>query len=433
MRHDIRRIAACAQAAVFALSGAVTAQALEPDQLFEKVSPSVVIVLAFDPNGRQLAQGTGVAVGPGKVVTSCRVIAKSSRVRIERGNASYGATLELPDPERDLCQLNVKDLNAPAVALRESSTIRIGQRVYAIGSPKGVELTLAEGLIAALRAGDDKNVPLLQVSVPSAAGSGGGGVFDTEGRLLGLTTLTARAPEGSGFAVPAEWVRDLPRRGAENLARMKASEAPRVAGTPSLVPQGDPSLPRRFPQAGDTWTYAAIDLRYRPRDRDKKLIYTVQSVDKASIAERATMNGNPLGEFTFSQQPIAVVRGGLLDLAPFATAFQDLKPGDTWRSVPVRVLGTGTPTVREPWIVDRVTVAGLEKVVVPAGTFDAVKVVLQGQVHKVALIATTPGSQGYVKFKETVWYAPSAKRTVKTLMEGPTFTDAYELESYRLR
>src|SRR5687767_3623175 len=96
---------------------AAAAQALSPEQLFEKVSPSVFVVHTYDKQNKRLATGSGVVVGPGQIVTNCHVLAKSASVRVSRGNASYGATLEFPDPERDLCQLRVRDLTAPAVML----------------------------------------------------------------------------------------------------------------------------------------------------------------------------------------------------------------------------------------------------------------------------------------------------------------------------
>src|SRR5512147_2008842 len=89
-----------------ALLAAHQAAALEADKLFEKVSPSIFIVVASDAAGKTLSQGSGVVVAPGKVVTNCHVLAKAARIQIRHGNASYGATLEFPDPKRDLCQLD---------------------------------------------------------------------------------------------------------------------------------------------------------------------------------------------------------------------------------------------------------------------------------------------------------------------------------------
>jgi hypothetical protein len=77
-------------------------------------------------------------------------------------------------------------------------------------------------------------------------------------------------------------------------------------------------------------------------------------------------------------------------------------------------------------------VIAFEQVVVPAGTFDAVRVDLNGRVSNLAM----GGSgivRGYGRFRQSVWYAPQVKRVVKSLATGPNFTTQYELESYSLR
>src|SRR4030095_3219774 len=132
------------------------AQALTPEELFEKLSPSVFVIHAVDPQGKRVALGSGVVIGREQVITNCHVLRNASAVVISRGNISYGAEAEFPDPERDLCQLKVRELAAPAVALADVAKLRIGQRAYAIGAPGGLELTLSEGIISSLRGGDDE-------------------------------------------------------------------------------------------------------------------------------------------------------------------------------------------------------------------------------------------------------------------------------------
>jgi S1-C subfamily serine protease len=88
-----------------------------PEQLFERLAPSVWTVETFDARNQPLAIGSGVGVGPGSLVTNCHVLAKASRVAVARENVSYGATLEHPDPERDLCMLKVRNFTAPAVTV----------------------------------------------------------------------------------------------------------------------------------------------------------------------------------------------------------------------------------------------------------------------------------------------------------------------------
>jgi hypothetical protein len=71
-------------------------------------------------------------------------------------------------------------------------------------------------------------------------------------------------------------------------------------------------------------------------------------------------------------------------------------------------------------------------VIVAAGTFDTVRVDLNGRISNMAMGGSNI-ARGYARFRQTVWYAPQVKRVVKSVATGPNFTIQYELESYTLR
>ncbi|HLB15492.1 MAG TPA: serine protease [Burkholderiales bacterium] len=418
---------------------ATPAQALEPDKLFEKLSPSVFVVLAQDARGGPLSQGSGVVVASERIITSCHVLAKAERLRVERGNVSYGATLEFPDTERDLCQLHVKELRAPPVAIVGSGGLRIGQRVYAIGAPVGLELTMSDGLISSLR-GPDGKAPLIQTTAPMSSGSSGGGLFDAEGNLVGIATfgLVATAIQNINFAVPAEWVREVPARARaalaqrEQLAAAKAAAAATAAAKAGLPPV-DTTLPKQMPQVGDTWTYAIIDVRYKPNDRSRKYTVTVRAVTEATIVEAASDRGQFVDELEFRRDFFGYYRGSVIEVAPFAQAFRTLRSGEQLGRVPIRgIERVTTPTGERAYQFEGGRVVGTERVTVPAGTFEATKVLLNGLVSASYLNQTTM-FRGHLPFTLTVWYAPEVKRIARARFEGDAFIDVYELDSYKLR
>src|SRR3990170_3695126 len=115
--------------------------ALEPTQVFEKASPSVWVVRTYDAAERPVGQGSAVVIGPGRLVTNCHVLVKSKVVYVRRENVMYQATLEHADAPRDLCQLQVAKFDAPAVERVKVGDLKVGQRVYAIGNPQGMEVT----------------------------------------------------------------------------------------------------------------------------------------------------------------------------------------------------------------------------------------------------------------------------------------------------
>lgn len=433
------RLGLCALLAAIAGEAA----ALTPEDLFEQRSPSIFVVHTFDKAGKRIASGSGVVIDRERVITNCHVLAKAARVRVSHGNASFGASLEFPDAERDLCQLRVRDLTAPAVPLANVAGVKIGQRVYAIGAPQGLELTLSDGLVSSLREIDEGKPPVIQTSTPVSPGSSGGGLFDANGNLIGITTFAFRGQQ-LNFAVPSDWVREVPERGKEALAKRKeAAEARAAAGkaggsaTVAALAPLDPSLPKEMPQPGDTWTYAVIDVLFKPGDRSRKYVHTVRNVNRGSIVEVVTLQGAEVSQSAFTADLGAVYRprAEVLEVAPFATAFRRLQAGEQWG--PLKIQGMESIAIAStnnevPYAFENARVVGNERVTVPAGTFDSIRVELDGKISNVLLTGSSV-MRGYTNFTQTVWYAPEVKRIVKLLAQGPSYSTAYELESYTLR
>lgn len=92
----------------------------------------------------------------------------------------------------------------PAVQLGSSEALKIGQRVYAVGSPIGLELTLSEGVVSGFRG--VKNGRYIQTTAAISPGSSGGGLFDDEGRLIGLVTFYFKDGQQLNFAAPVDWI-----------------------------------------------------------------------------------------------------------------------------------------------------------------------------------------------------------------------------------
>lgn len=201
------------------------ASALTPDTLFEQLSPSIWSVRTYDTNGRLLRQGSAVVIAPGKLVTNCHVLARSRTVEVAKDNVAYRASLEFPDTRRDLCQLQVRNFTAPAVKPGTVKDLKVGQRVYAIGSPKGLELTLSEGIISSLRGTSTDGQPLIQTTAAISAGSSGGGLFSDEGLLIGITTFIVKDSQNLNFAHPVEWIAEIPGRAKQQMEQFQAEKS----------------------------------------------------------------------------------------------------------------------------------------------------------------------------------------------------------------
>jgi len=204
--HPLVRIAFAALAVTLAMQ----TQAKTAAEVFESVSNSVVVVHGLDAKGEPVVQGSGVILPDGAVVTNCHVVEKSNRFEVKHQGRSYPASLKHADHDRDVCSLSVAGLKAPAARPGTTKTLKVGQRVYAIGAPSGLELTLSEGIVSSLR--EVEGGRYIQTTAPISPGSSGGGLFDDEGRLIGLPTFYLKEGQQLNFAVPVEWIAELPER-----------------------------------------------------------------------------------------------------------------------------------------------------------------------------------------------------------------------------
>jgi len=201
------------------------------ETLFADIAPSVARVNVMDASGRTLGSGSGVVIDDGVLLTSCHVATVGAKLTAKLGETVLPATIALADEVYDLCRLSVPGMRAPPVPLGSVETLRTGQRVYAIGAPQGLELTLSEGIVSALRKVDGGTV--IQTTAPISPGSSGGGLFDASGRLVGVMTFQHRYGQNLNFALPADWIPQMrARRASEPGWRASAVADQSQIGSP---------------------------------------------------------------------------------------------------------------------------------------------------------------------------------------------------------
>jgi formylglycine-generating enzyme required for sulfatase activity/tetratricopeptide (TPR) repeat protein len=222
---------------------------LTAQQIFKRVSPSIFVVEALDSTGATIALGSGVSVDPlsdtsafavfdqiagcparslgysHQVVTNRHVVKGSVTVRLRQADKTWPAQIVYTDPEHDLCVLQVDNLRAPSPKLRKSSELAVGERVYAIGAPNGLELSISDGLISGLR--DYEGSRVVQTTAAVSPGSSGGGLFDSQGRLIGITSFSASEGQNLNFALPTEFIASA--CSASGAAKMPGGENARLA------------------------------------------------------------------------------------------------------------------------------------------------------------------------------------------------------------
>jgi len=176
--------------------------------LFATVSRSVWLVLAarsaadFEA-GTGVAVGSAVAVSPRTLLTNCHVVSGRPLVRIKQGDIVVESTVIHGDSESDRCVLGAPQATLqPVLGMRRYNDLRVGESVYTIGSPRGLERSLGHGIVSGLRRAERQL--LIQTTAQISAGSSGGGLFDQAGNLLGITTFRLKDSEGLNFAIAVE-------------------------------------------------------------------------------------------------------------------------------------------------------------------------------------------------------------------------------------
>ncbi|MEO8103621.1 MAG: trypsin-like peptidase domain-containing protein [Betaproteobacteria bacterium] len=182
------------------------------DQVFAEVAHSIVRIVVMDESNTPIGGGSGVVTARGTVTTNCHVALKGPILEVRAGKDGFPASVALADETYDLCQLSVGGgFAAPAVEIGNMQYLRTGPKVFAIGAPQGLELTISEGIVSSLR--ETSLGKILQTTAPISPGSSGGGLFNISGQLIGITTFQLRSGQNLNFAVPADWIGEMSPRG----------------------------------------------------------------------------------------------------------------------------------------------------------------------------------------------------------------------------
>ena len=180
-------------------------------QLVRRIKPSAVAIETFDARGATLSRGSGFFVAPDKIITNRHVIEKSSRVEIHLFNGKrYTARGVLAiDGEGDLALLQVDVPPGTAMPLQIiETTPQEGESIVVIGNPFGLEGSVSNGIVSAVRdiSGYGR---IIQITAPISPGSSGSPVVNMRGQVIGVATLQAAEGQSINFAVPSERILQL--------------------------------------------------------------------------------------------------------------------------------------------------------------------------------------------------------------------------------
>lgn len=186
---------------------AVTVSLAEPVladvEVFRELVPSVVRIQTQREAGGT-GMGTGVVVGTGLVATNCHVTRDATAMFVLRGQERWRVKAQHAQPQRDVCVLRVPGLPVPAVEMAPSASVREGDAVMAIGYSLGIGAQFTDGRVVGRHALDGGAV--IQSDAPFTSGASGGGLFDGQGRLVGVLTFRLPVRGPYYFSLPSEWL-----------------------------------------------------------------------------------------------------------------------------------------------------------------------------------------------------------------------------------
>jgi len=180
-------------------------------ELVRRIKPSAVAIETFDSRGEKLTRGSGFFIESDRIVTNRHVIEGAYRAEV---HSSTGAVYPVRgvlavDAEGDIALLKI---DVPATQIRplplDKTSPQEGESVVVIGNPLGLEGSVTNGIVSAVR-----DIPtfgrIIQITAPISSGSSGSPVVNMQGQVIGIATLQITGGQSVNFAIPSERISQL--------------------------------------------------------------------------------------------------------------------------------------------------------------------------------------------------------------------------------
>lgn len=228
MEHNRKSLVSFMVLGLLLSSWITAANAQTPEKIAEKALGSTVLLTMQRPDGKG-ALGSGFFVADGQIATNYHVIegAVKGTAKLVGGETAFNIEGHTAiDKARDLAVLKVTTLRAPALSLGNSDTVKVGETVYAVGNPRGLEGTFSQGNISSIRPEGNTAVrgKVLQITAPISPGSSGGAVLNSNGKVIGIAVATVVNGQNLNFAIPSNYLKALLVQAGE--AKSLSTDAP---------------------------------------------------------------------------------------------------------------------------------------------------------------------------------------------------------------
>jgi len=194
-------------------------------EIVKRVQPSVVVILTYDEKGKIFKQGSGFFINQnGDIITNRHVLQGANRAEIKTAEGKIHPITRIvaEDKEGDLLRVSVNIPQKLVHTIQLSHSIpEVGEQVIVIGDPLGLEQTVSDGIVSAVR-----DIPefgkIIQITAPISPGSSGSPVVNMKGEVIGVATFQVIKGQNLNFAIPSERVAELKPEKGETFAEWKA-------------------------------------------------------------------------------------------------------------------------------------------------------------------------------------------------------------------
>lgn len=184
---------------------AITSFAQDLTQVIDKVSPSIFLITTYDASGNEYAQGTGFFIGSdGTCLSNYHVFQGASKAKIKTSDGRvYNVNNVMSwSSESDMLKFTIKnELNEVFPALKIATVPpKIGEHIFIMGNPLGLEKSVADGIVSAVRH-EDPYGEVIQITAPISHGNSGSPLMNMSGEVFGIVTYFLSEGQQLNFAV----------------------------------------------------------------------------------------------------------------------------------------------------------------------------------------------------------------------------------------
>jgi len=182
-------------------------------KLVKEVLSAVVTVIGYDAKSKPIQMGSGFFIEKSLIVTNFHVIDGTHMIKVKTNDGVFhSSSLIYDDKSHDLALILINNKYTSKKNLSINKQLpEIGERIIAIGNPRGLEQTVSDGIVSAIRRVKD-NLDFIQITAPISPGSSGGPVLNLRGEVIGVSTSGIEEGLNLNFAVSGKYIAEMLRK-----------------------------------------------------------------------------------------------------------------------------------------------------------------------------------------------------------------------------